>query len=524
LSTFHVGVMKKGMKKKIKPEAHSLFSGKDLQNMERLRLNLNDVKRQLTLHRKGPLFLKLNRPCTDHDGIVSFSSARRRELISFYERESCKYDIIKFVPASGAASRMFSEWFSASEKGGFGSKALDRLFVANLKKFPFFDLIRQNDPGRKLLAEKDVGRLLKFILSSGGMNFGKRPKALIPFHRYSAREIRTPLEEHVCEAALYTLNRGVCHIHFTLSPGYKSGVVRYLKKVIAGYEKRNRIRYNISLSVQSASTNTIAVDKNNLPFRDDQGRIVFRPGGHGALLKNLKHLDADFIFVRNIDNAAPETLWEKIIPHRKMLGGLAIRMQEEIFSHIRKLKNNKPDVSQIRNIANFCSEKLNIVFAEGFDRQPASEKIRTLLSCLNKPLRVCGMVRNENQPGGGPFWVEEKDGTQTLQIVESAHVDTKQTDQAAIWFGAEYFNPVDMVCCIRDYRGRVFDLSDYVNNDTYLITSKSEKGRQLKALELPGLWNGSMAYWNTVFVKLPIVVFNPVKTVYDLLRPGHSVR
>lgn len=511
------------MKNKAKSETRSPFSGKDLQVMERLRLNLNDVKRQLSLHRKGPLLLKLNRPCTDDDGIVSFSLARRRELISFYERESCQYDILVFVPASGAASRMFNEWFSAAGKGSFGSESLDKLFIADLKKFPFFDLIRQSNLGRKLFAEKDVGRLLRFILSSEGLNFAKRPKAMIPFHRYSSRDIRTPLEEHVCEAALYAANRGECHIHFTLSPGYKSGVARHLKKIIAGYEKKNRIRYNISLSVQAASTNTIAVDKNNLPFRDDKGRIVFRPGGHGTLLDNLNRLDADFIFVRNIDNVAPETLWKKIIPYRKMLGGLAMRMQEEMFSHIRKLKNGQPDMSQIRDIARFCSKQLNIVFPGEYARQPAPEKIRTLLYFLNRPLRVCGVVRNENQPGGGPFWVEEKDGTQTLQIVEGAHVDTKQADQSAIWRSAEYFNPVDMVCCIRDYRGRVFDLSRYVNNDTYLIIAKSEKGRQLKALEVPGLWNGSMAYWNTVFVKLPIVVFNPVKTVYDLLRPEHSV-
>ncbi len=512
------------MNKLLGKKNRSLFSAKDVRQIERFGLDLQSVEKQLSMHRSGPTFIKLNRPCAVHDGIFSFSTAQQRRFISLYDQKSGHFTLQKFVPASGAASRMFSEWFAVGSRGSFGSKSLDERFIRHLEQLPFYDRIAGSREGRKLLKEKNIGGLLKYILSSDGLHLGKHPKALVPFHRYHSKDIRTPMEEHIAEAALYTVSQeNESSIHFTLSPGFKSSVTGFLKTVVPRYSAKNKIRYKISLSLQALSTNTIALDENQLPFRDETGKIVFRPGGHGALLGNLNSLDADFIFVRNIDNIAPETLWGKIIPYRKMLGGLAISIREEIISHIRQLKNNNIRRSQLDEIIFFCSSTLNIVFPHRFLILSMPEKIRTLLSALNRPLRVCGMVKNENHPGGGPFWVEEKDGTQTLQIVENAHVNMLEKDQADIWSGAGYFNPVDMVCCIKDYRGKRFNLRTFVNHDTYLITSKHEKGRELKALEVPGLWNGSMAYWNTVFVRLPVIVFNPVKTVYDLLCPGHRV-
>lgn len=501
-----------------------MFSERDTRQIERLGLDLRSVQKQLLMYRHGPTFLKLNRPCAVHDGIFSFSTAQQRRFISLYEQKSDQYKLLKFVPASGAASRMFSEWFSVGNRGSFGSRSNDELFIRRLKRLPFYDGIANNRKGRKLLEEKNISGLLKYILSSEGLNLGKYPKALVPFHRYHSRDVRTPMEEHIGEAALYTVSaEKESHIHFTLSPGFKSTVTEFLKSVISRYEEKNKVRYKVSLSTQALSTHTIALDENNEPFRDETGKIVFRPGGHGALLGNLNKLNADLVFVRNIDNVAPEAFWGKIIPQRKILGGLAMQMREEILSSIRKLKDKNTHRSELDEMISFCSNQLNIVFPETFLRQSRKEKTRTLFVLLNRPLRVCGVVKNENQPGGGPFWVEEKDGTQTLQIVESAHVNMREKDQAAIWSGAGYFNPVDMVCCIKDYRGRVFNLRKFVDNDAYLITSKNEKGRELKALEVPGLWNGSMAYWNTVFVKLPAVVFHPVKTVNDLLSRGHLV-
>lgn len=501
-----------------------LLSSKDLLQIKRLGLDLNTVEKQLALHRHGSNFLKLKKSCAVKDGILSFTSTQRKNLISFYEEQSEKYKLIKFVPASGAASRMFSEWFNASEKGSFGSAELDRLFLKNLTKYPFFDLIREKSSGRRLIGEKNIGGLLSYVLFSDGLNFSKYPKALIPFHYYHSGEIRTALDEHICEAAQYVRDKNnACHIHFTLTPDLKKEALKYLKTALSKYEKLYNVRYKITFSLQESSTCTIAVDKNNRPFRDEQGRIVFRPGGHGTLLGNLNKLNADFIFVKNIDNVAPEILWKDIIPYKKLIGGLAIQVQEKIFTALRQLENSKISSPQTEKIAGFCSARLNIIFPRNFARQSQKEKVKFLTSALNRPLRVCGVVRNENEPGGGPFWVEENDGTLTLQVVESAHVDKTKKDQSAIWSQAGYFNPVDMVCGIKDYRGNKFNLFNYVNNDAFLITTKSEKGCEIKALEVPGLWNGSMAYWNTIFVKMPFIVFNPVKTVNDLLRPEHVI-
>ena len=502
-----------------------MFSPKDIKQIERLGINPGVVKKQLDLYRKGSSFLKLNRPCTDSDGILSFNAARRKKLISFYEKESGKYKLLKFVPASGAASRMFAEWFSAGQTGGSDSPAFDQSsFLSNFRKYPFYPMVEQNKSASEFFERKDIINLLDYVLSNRGLNFGWLPKALIPFHFYHKEDVRTALEEHLFEAARYIRGGdGACHLHFTISEEHKKQVIEKIKTVQSKYENLFGIKYKISFSVQSPSTKTIAVDENNLPLRDAAGRMIFRPGGHGSLLKNLQNLDADFIFIKNIDNIAPETLLQKIIPYKKMLGGLAIQLQKEIFDSIRLLENDKISVSGMENIIYFCSEKLNIVFLRKFARQSKKEKIKFMFSVLNRPLRVCAMVRNEKEPGGGPFWVDEKDGTQTPQIIEGSHVDKGEKDQLTIWSKARYFNPVDMVCCIKNYQGKKFDLSRYVDNGAYLITQKNEKGYRIKALEAPGLWNGGMAYWNTVFVKLPLMVFNPVKTVDDLLRPQHLI-
>jgi hypothetical protein len=508
--------MKKVMKNK------KLFSAKEIQQIRRLGLDLKTVDKQLSLYRKGFEYLKLNRPCAVNDGIISVAPAQRKKMISFYEKESNNYKLIKFVPASGAASRMFAEWFSAKDKGGFGSPKLNQSFLSNLKSYPFYSFIERDKQAFQLFKRENITSLLDYILSARGLNYGWLPKALIPFHLYKNGEARTALEEHLLEGAQYIRSEGdICRLHFTISPEHKKNIIKKINEVKSRYENLGRIQYKISSSVQSLSTNMLAVDDDNLPLRDSEGKLIFRPGGHGSLLSNLQKLDADFIYVKNIDNIAPGKLLRKILPYKKMLGGLALKIQQEIFSFLRKMEADKIDSAQVKKIRDYCAQ-INIVFPRGMSRKSLKLQKQILFSLLNRPLRVCAVVRNEGEPGGAPFWVEEPDGNHTVQFVEGGHVDKSSARQTAIWSAAKYFNPVDMICCTKNYLGNKFILASYVNPDAYLISRKSEKGRSIKALELPGLWNGSMAYWNTVLVELPIISFNPVKSVYDLLRPEHK--
>jgi hypothetical protein len=500
----------------------NLFTQNDLRRIKKLGLTTCDVAKQMESYRHGSNYLKLNRPCAINDGILSIQKSAMDELVKFYEREAGKFRLLKFVPASGAASRMFAEWFSALEAGGFDSTALNQSFLRNLKKYPFYSPIKQNKRASEFIEQKNIKNLLDYILSAKGLNFGWLPKALIPFHLYQEGGARTALEEHLFEAAQYVRGAGdVCHLHFTISQEHKKDFNNKIKTIKSRYEDLCRIKYKISSSVQSPATNMLAVDENNLLLRDAAGNLIFRPGGHGSLLTNLQNLDADFIFIKNIDNIAPEKLLRKILPYKKMLGGLALRIQQEIFALLRLMENDEIDSWQIEEIKNYCS-RINIIFLRSMSQQSLKQQKQIIFSSLNRPLRVCAMVRNEGEPGGAPFWVEERDGSQTLQIVESGHVDKNNPKQMKVWSAAQYFNPVDLVCCTKNYRGQKFNLGSYVNPEAYLITMKNEKGRSLKALESPGLWNGGMAYWNTIFVELPIIVFNPVKTVNDLLRPEHK--
>ncbi len=501
-----------------------IFSEKDFRQINKFGLTPRDVEKQMATYCHGSNYLKLNRPCTINDGILSVKKAAMDELIKLFEREAGKFRLLKFVPASGAASRMFAEWFSAMEKGGFDSPVLNQSFLRDFKKYPFYSLIKQNKRVSIFIDKKNLQGLLNYILSDNGLNFGWLPKALIPFHLYPEGEVRTALEEHLFEAAQYVRSAGdICRLHFTISQEHKKDVTKKIKAVKSKYENLCGIKYQISSSVQSPSTNMLAVDENNMPLRDAAGNLIFRPGGHGSLLKNLQNLNADFIFIKNIDNIAPEKYLEKILPYKKMLGGLTLQIQQEIFTVLRQIENDELNSKQIGKIRNYCSRRINIVFPPDMSQKSLKIQRQIIFSSLNRPLRVCAIVRNEGEPGGAPFWVEESNGNQTVQIIESGHVDKSNAKQMAVWSAAQYFNPVDMICCTKNYQGEKFNLNNYVNKDAYLITLKSEKGRSLKALESPGLWNGGMAYWNTVFVELPIIVFNPVKTVNDLLRKEHLI-
>lgn len=505
-----------------KSSANKGFTADDVRRLKTMGLSLGDVEKQLALYRRGPVFLKLKRPCRAGDGIVPFRALPKKKLISFFEQASPRYRLLKFVPASGAASRMFAAWFEAIENSAGPPSEFVKSFFRRFKKYPFSGVVLRDRRASRYLKRKDIPTLLHYTLSEAGLGLGALPKALIPFHLYGVRESRTALEEHIVEASSYLSGgHGVCHLHFTVSPEHQQRIEQEIKDVVRRYEKRFRLKYRISTSVQLPSTNTIAVDEFNVPARDSGGGLIFRPGGHGTLLQNLQDIDADFIFVKNIDNIVPERQLKKILPCKKILGGLAIRIQQQTFSYLRQLCREPVADAKLKEITDFAARTLHVAFPPGFSRRPSAEKKTFLFSMLNRPLRVCAVVRNEGEPGGAPFWVEEPDGRLTLQIVERAHVDQHHRGQWARWMRAEYFNPVDMVCCTKDYQGKKFHLKNYVNQDAYLITRKNEKGKIVNALEYPGLWNGCMARWNTVFVEMPLAIFNPVKTVEDLLRPQH---
>jgi hypothetical protein len=397
-------------------------------------------------------------------------------------------------------------------------------FVKRLREFPFFDDIKSVLSQAGISMEKEFGKgdfrnIVEAILSSRGLNFADQPKALIPFHRYAERN-RTALEEHLVEAKDYALDSGnVARIHFTISPEHETAVRQYFEKIRALYEK-DGTRFEINFSVQANFTDTIAVDMHNEPFRDAAGKLVFRPAGHGALLENLNTLQGDIVFIKNIDNVVPDALKATTYFYKRILGGLLVEKQNRIFNYLRQMEKSEVSAGTLDEILKFTKENLGI----GVEKTVENKRDLTafLFSKLNRPIRVCGMVKNQGEPGGGPFWVRSKGGTIILQIVEQAQVNVNLLEQKGIWNASTHFNPVDLVCGLKDYRGGKFDLKKFCDPESGLIAIKSKDGRSLKALELPGLWNGGMADWITIFVEVPLITFNPVKTVNDLLRKEHQ--
>jgi hypothetical protein len=432
--------------------------------------------------------------------------------------------MIKFVPASGVASRMFKDWYHLYQKD-FESDECRMKFLANLAKFAFYDDLREvmtlgKEDVEKCIREGRSADILEFILTSRGLNYAWLPKALLKFHTYPGHT-RTALEEHLVEAALYVRDaKNICRIHFTVSQEHEFRFKDLFPRWMGHYENLFGVRYEIALTTQHSSTDTITVDLENKPFRDRNGKIIFWPGGHGALLQNLNAIDSDIIFIKNIDNVIPDRLKGVTVLYKKILGGYLVRLQNEIFHHLNLLSEKRLDDDRLLRVIHFCQENLFVSFPHGFLNRPISVKKRYVFRMMNRPLRICGMVKNEGEPGGGPFWVEEN-GTQSLQIVEINQIDLNSEEQKTIWKSSTHFNPVDLVCGVRDYQGKKFDLNSYADRNAVFISKKSHEEGELKALELPGLWNGSMAFWNTVFVEVPLETFNPVKTIDDLLRESH---
>ena len=517
----------------------ALLSTADYEELRARGLSEETIQAQVSLFVQGIPFTNLARPCTVGDGITVLTSQELEQYATIYAEAAQAGRAMKFIPASGAATRMFRSLLSCMHrfehiredqvaKAASADRECQELlhWMRGLPQFAFYDdlqavVARQGLDLDALTAQGRYTEALASLLTPQGLNYANLPKALLKFHRY-ADHCRTPLEEHLVEAATYTRDStGVARLHFTMTPAHQDAAMALLESVRGRYEQTG-VRYVVTFSTQKPSTDTIAVDLQNRPFRDQQGCLVFRPAGHGALLENLQALEGDIVFVKNIDNVVPDHLKEVTYTYKRALGGYLVALQKQIFAYVRQLVSQQADDRLLAQIFAFLRTPLSTVPPAGIEHQSRSTRMAYLLSVLQRPLRVCGMVPNAGEPGGGPFWVQHADGSQSVQIVETSQVDMDNPEQRALVAAATHFNPVDLVCGVRDYQGQPFNLLQFSDPNTGFISIKSHEGRELKALELPGLWNGSMAKWNTVFVEVPLGTFSPVKTVLDMLRPEHQ--
>lgn len=442
-----------------------------------------------------------------------------------YKREGHK--VVKFVPASGAASRMFKNMFAfLSADYDTPQTEFEKTFFDNIKKFAFRKALCQkchanNDACAKdLIAEGNYKAVVANMLNPEGLNYGQLPKGLLLFHQYEDGP-RTPMEEHLVEAALYASSNGEAHVHFTVSHDHLQLFEQSVAEKKDYYEKKFGVKYDITFSEQKPSTDTIAANPDNTPFRNEDGSLLFRPGGHGALIENLNDIDADIIFVKNIDNVVPDRLKGDTVLWKQIIAGVLVKMQRKAFEYLRMLESGQYNHDKLEEIIRFVQRDLCCRKADIKELEDA-ELVCYLKGKLNRPMRVCGVVKNVGEPGGGPFLAYNQDGTVSLQILESSQIDKNNADYMKMFASGTHFNPVDLVCATKDYKGHAFNLPQYVDHRTGFISSKSKNGLELKALELPGLWNGAMSDWNTIFVEVPLSTFNPVKTVNDLLRDTHQ--
>ena len=488
------------------------------------------IAEQLACFEKGFPFLKLSAAASVENGGImrATEEEQQRYLAAWDTYKAGDKKIVKFVPASGAASRMFKNMFEfLGADYDVPTTDFEKKFFDHIHIFALYNNLNaacMDNTGKNidaLIEEKNYKAVVSCLLESAGLNYGSLPKGLLKFHRY-ADGVRTPLEEHLVEGALYAAGKsGDVFVHFTVSTEHRELFQQLVDSKAAEYASRYGVNYHISFSEQKPSTDTIAADMENKPFRDKDGKLLFRPGGHGALIENLNDLDADVVFIKNIDNVVPDRLKEDTVTYKKLLAGVLVTLQQQAFEYLKLLDSGSYRHDELENIIRFVQQQLHCRRADLKDLEDA-DLVIYLRKKLNRPMRVCGMVKNVGEPGGGPFLAYNPDDTVSLQILESSQIDMKDPEKKAMFEKGTHFNPVDLVCAVRDYQGKKFNLLDYVDKATGFISYKSKNGKDLKALELPGLWNGSMSDWNTVFVEVPLSTFNPVKTVNDLLREQHQ--
>lgn len=481
----------------------SQFTTADQEQIQIHGLNSAEIEKQLQQFQQGFPYINITRPADISDGIQKLSDEDINWYINIYDSEASNYNIMKFVPASGAATRMFKDLYEYLSTGTMNQTT--QTVLDNISQFAFYRVLEQ-----VLSPNPSPTEIISKLITEAGLNYGKKPKALIPFHNYNDQFILTALEEHLTEGAQYAKSKDKVKIHFTVSAEHKKDFERLLSATLPRYEKVFDVKYEISLSEQKQSTDTIAVNPDNTPFRDSDGRLVFRPSGHGALIENLNNQDADLIFIKNIDNVCLAQHRTNTIKYKKALAGMLIRLQQKIKEFLTMLDEGVQCLPDIRSFIK------NELYQENISDSQDPEYYRNI---LNRPMRICGMIRNIGAPGGGPFWTLDANGQESLQIVESSQI---APDARTIMEKASFFNPVDLVCWTTDYQGNKFDLKEYIDSNTGFISEKSSFGKPLKAMERPGLWNGAMSKWNTIFVEVPQDTFSPVKTVSDLLSAGHK--
>jgi hypothetical protein len=488
------------------------------------------LEEQLNNFKTGFPFLKLWGAASPQKGITVPTEAERTAYLAAWDRYlEGEGRVVKFVPASGAASRMFKDLFEFLDgpaQTPQGNPFIEKFF-SNIQKFAFYDQLNAallEGEGKsidQLIQAGNYKTIVDYLLSDKGLGYGKLPKGLLLFHRYTAGA-RTPLEEHLVEGALYAAGKtGRVSVHFTVSPEHRQLFEQLVAQKADRYAKQYGVTYDVSFSEQKPSTDTVAANPDNTPFRTDDGRILFRPGGHGALIENLNDLQADIIFIKNIDNVVPDRLKDETVEYKKLLAGVLVTKQQQAFQYLRQLDSGRYTHDDLQQMIHFLHDDLSLRNPELKQLEDAELAIY-LRRKLNRPMRVCGMVKNVGEPGGGPFLAYNPDGTISLQILESSQIDKQNAEYMKMFSQGTHFNPVDLVCAVTDYKGRKFDLTKYVDPQTGFISSKSKNGKELKALELPGLWNGAMSDWNTIFVEVSLGTFNPVKTVNDLLREQHQ--
>jgi nicotinamide riboside kinase len=510
------------------------FSSLDFVQIYKHGIPLENIQNQLNSYKNGISKAVLVKPAKISDGILKLSETDFQQKADFFDANKTNLKLIKFVPASGAASRMFqflNEFLNdfdienESINGYINRKKEYELpvFIVGLDKFPFYDelhsKLKEIYPGYDdLKSDFKNFYLIKMLLSPEYYNYSNKPKAILPFHLYKTH-IATPIEEHLYECANYANSNGISNLHFTVSEVHQIEFEKVISAVKNKVEKETKTTINTSFSYQNKHTNTLAVDNANSPFRDENNKLFFRPGGHGALIGNLNNLDGDVIFVKNIDNVI-QNHKEINALYKKTLAGILLESQQKVFSYLNAIDAGRE--INVEELLDFAKNSLNIKVKRAVSKYTVENQIIYIQKILNRPIRVCGMVKNEGDTGGGPFWVQNSKGATSLQIVETSQIDLTNPEQVKIFNSSTHFNPVDLVCGIQNYNGEKFYLPDFVDKNSGFIVQKNKDGKPLKSYELPGLWNGAMAKWISIFVELPLITFNPVKTVNDLLRQPHQ--
>ena len=505
-----------------------MLTQQDLKQLAQKGISEQQIETQLGQFKTGFPFLKLEAAAAIGRGIVAPTSDEGRKYVDAWQKyKAAGKRVVKFVPASGAASRMFKDMFAFVD-ADYDKPTTDfeKKYFDNIDKFAFYgelDAVCQKNNGKgikELVKEGNFKAVAANMLKAEGLNYGQLPKGLLLFHNYPEGP-RTPMEEHLVEGALYAASNGEAHVHFTVSHEHMELFKQKVAQKADMYAKKYGIAYDITFSEQKPSTDTVAANPDGTPFRNSDGSLLFRPGGHGALIENLNEIEADVIFVKNIDNVVPDRLKGDTVLWKQIIAGVLITFQKKAFEYLELLDSGKYTHEQIEEIIRFvqndlCCRKADIKELEDADL------VIYLRKKLNRPMRVCGVVKNVGEPGGGPFLTYNQDGTVSLQILESSQIDKSNKEYMEMFTKGTHFNPVDLVCAVKDYKGNAFDLPKFVDPTTGFISQKSKSGKELQALELPGLWNGAMSDWSTIFVEVPLSTFNPVKTVNDLLREQHQ--